>query len=236
MARSSSGPFQATASDLPRVRAYLAARGIDYRGHSPKQAQRLGNAVARQEAAGLLPNREAARGHATTPEHPGRKPKSTGRSITPSASVREKAPAAAAKPLRAGTPRQYQRVARHPIPANQRYAQLPGGREVYRTASDRQMERIINFSADAANAGNGGRVDIEVTYADGTKQTLFTGSDHKRNGGEHAIDAATLQEMLAAHDGDMKDLIDDVVEDSGSDLEPAGMGGIVSYTLTFYPY
>ena len=224
MPRSNSGPFHATESDLPKARVYLASQGIDYTGSSPQQAQRLANKVFQQVRAGLAPSRTAARGHAATPEHPGRAPRQRLATATP-----QRAPSEA--PLRVGTPQEYAAVgSRHNT-----YAQMPNGVEIYGTSSERRLSSIIGFSADAANDGQGGRIDIEVTYADGTKQTLFTGADHKRNG-THAIDAATLRERVADFDGDLGDYLEYVIEDSGSEVGPAGSGGIVSYAVTFYPY
>lgn len=221
MARSS-GPFAATPADMERARDYLAQRGIAYKGHSPRQAQRLGNNIARQEAAGFLPNRPAARGHGSTPEHPGR---TVRQRYTPPPAVREAAPKAAGKSLKAGTPTQYRAV--HERVPNTHEA--VAGREIYGTGSEKRATDIINFLPV-----EGGRVDIVVTYADGTEQKLFSGADHKRNG-EHAIDAQALADKLKDYNGSLDDLIGDVADESQYE-ESTGVGGIVSYTITFYPY
>lgn len=220
----SRGPFRATEADVPRVREYLRERGIEYRGNSPEQARRIGNAVAKQEAAGLIANRPAARGHGSTPEHPGRKPTT----FKPPQSEREQQPAAAGKELKIGTQREYQRV-HYSIPQEQRYQQFPDGQEIYRTTSGNRASAIVRFEASAYE---GKRIDIEVTYADGTKQRLFTGADHKRNG-EHAIDAKVLEEMLEDYDGDWDDFIADYADDDAYSDDQGG-GGVVAYSINVY--
>lgn len=220
------GLFKATASDLPRAREYLAQRGIEYRGHSPKQAQRVANAVAKQEAAGLIANRAAARGHGATPEHPGRKPR---KPFSPPKAEREKQPAAAGKELKVGTRREYQRV-HHAIPKNQRYQQFPDGQEIYKTTSGHRAGEIIRFEASAYE---GKRIDIEVTYENGVTHRFFVGDDHKRNG-EHAIDAKVLAEKLDAAGGNMERLIFDTTDSNRSDTYPPVGVPILSYTINVY--
>ena len=220
------GPFRATDSDLPRARDYLAQRGIEYRGHSPQQAQRIANGVAKQEAAGLIANRAAARGHGATPEHPGRAPR---KAFSPPKSEREKQPAAAGKELKVGTRREYQRV-HYAIPKEQRYQEFADGQKVYKTESGNRAAEIVRFEASAYE---GKRIDIEVTYENGLTHRFFVGDDHKRNG-EHAIDAKVLVEKLAAAGGNMERLIFDTTDSNRSDTYPPVGIPILAYSINVY--
>lgn len=222
----SRGPFKATDSDMERARDYLAQRGIDYKGDSPKQAQRLANGLYKQESAGYVFNRAAARGHGSTPEHPGR----SVRTFQPAPERAKEQAAVAGKELKVGTTRQYDIV--HYKPVNEK-VEYPDGERSYSGSAAYAREGV----KDAAFLG--GRVEVQVTYADGRTQDLFTGADHKRNG-THAIDAATLQEMYQDYleenpDGDWEDFIDDFAGDEAYE-DSQGTGGAVSYTVSFHPY
>jgi hypothetical protein len=52
---------------------FLRRRGVTVRSQNPGYISRIVGNIQRQEAAGLPLNRQAARGHVRTPEHPGRR-------------------------------------------------------------------------------------------------------------------------------------------------------------------
>lgn len=216
----SSGPFAANDSGMAAGKSFLAEHGIQLKSNNPEYVQRIANAAYKDERAGLAPNRQAGRGHGSTREH---RERAAPRELSPTKLELKptKVPTAPA------SPREYRRV-HYSIPPEQRYQQV-AGREIYKTTSGNRAGQIVHFEADAYE---GKRVDIKVTYADGKEQTLFTGADHKRSG-EHAISAEKLDELLEDYDGDFDDFIADTASDEDYE-DSAGTGGIVSYTITVY--
>lgn len=218
----SSGPFRATDAGMAEGKAYLRERGIVVHSNNPTYVRRIANGAYKEGQAGLAPNRQASRGHGSTREH---KNRPAPRELAPTR--QEVKPTVV--PTAPASPKEY-RKAHYSIPKEQRYQQV-AGREIYKTTSGKRAGEIIKFEADVSEPGSK-RVDIKVTYADGTEQTLFAGADHKRSG-EHAISVDKLDELLDDYDGDFDDYIGDVSDEEAYEVF-VGSGGVVAYTITIY--
>ena len=233
--------------NLALARDYLASNP-EFRLKSTKgaydisagQATRLANAFTAQEEAGLPYNYKAARGHLSTPEHPGRKTPLAPPEVAQAYKKASQAKEARLTEEASSAPSQRvteallpeERPLHHKRPPYQGHIPYADHGEIYTVPTEREAQSTLHYVSGLEPVG---RARITMQVYDCTRERWFPVLSHSWKSGGIAIDdfyelwdrQQSLESWLMSqiNSGSAKD----------SDRPPGGITHICLYEITILP-